>query len=241
MDASAYISQVQLIGRAGGLIKTLQNFDKKRHDVPDAVNHATQTFLARLCSPELTEEAENLFQRTRAALNYKRKDLSLDVTAPTATLSARDFTYEIVYALSDAAPSEYTITRTLHTLRNGNLVHLDEFDTLFAGHFSAISFALRKGVRVEAVIDAIESLDDDNAPSPPPPATARPALHVDYPSDCSHCVLTVDGVEAEVICEGATLEMRFPRSGSPRELVTAFATLRNAFSLAKHTTLAGLL
>lgn len=238
MDSSAYISQVQLIGRAGGFVKNLQNFDKKRHDVPDSVNPATQAFLARLCSNELAEEAEAIFQNTRAALRYKRKDISLDVTSPAAVLSARDFTYEIAYSLSESAPSEYAISRTLHSLRSGELIHLEEFDTLFSGQFSSIAFALRKGVRVEAVIDAIESLDESESASP---TGSRPALRVDYPSDCSHCVLRVEGIEAEVICEGATLEMRFPRSGSPRELIEAFAAVRAAFNLTRHTTLAGLL
>jgi len=48
-------------------------------------------------------------------------------------------------------------------------------------------------------------------------------------------------VKAEVICDGATLEMRFPRAGSPAELVEAFAAVRTAFSLSRDRVLAGLL
>jgi len=48
-------------------------------------------------------------------------------------------------------------------------------------------------------------------------------------------------VEANVICDGATLEMRFPKNGSPRELVAAFAAVRSAFALTKNRVLAGLL
>nr|MBP7483642.1 hypothetical protein [Lacunisphaera sp.] len=66
-------------------------------------------------------------------------------------------------------------------------------------------------------------------------------LAVSYPSDCRHCVLLVDGVSAEVICDGATLEMRFPKPGSPTELVEAFAAVRSAFALTKNRVLAGLL
>ena len=51
---------------------------------------------------------------------------------------------------------------------------------------------------------------------------AGDALTVSYPSDCRQCMLTVDGVAAKVMCDGATLEMRFPRAGSPREMVAAF-------------------
>jgi len=145
------------------------------------------------------------------------------------------------------------ITRTLHSIKNGDLLRIAEFNTLFAGQFSAIAFTLKKGVRVEAVIDAVEALESaaDNA------AGARSVnagvavnagddeetaqLHVDYPSDCSSCTLSVAGIGAVVVCDGATLEMRFEKAGSPRELVEAFAKVRKAFALTKDRALAGLL
>jgi hypothetical protein len=230
-DPRSFISQVSLVGRGGGAFKTLRGFDKSRHTVPDAVNNATSGFLAKLCAPELGEEAEAFFQRARAELSYKRKDVSLDVTSPMAVLSAKDFTLEITYALQAGDPSSYTITRTLHSIKNGDLLRVAEFDALFAGQFSAIAFALKKGVRVEAVIDAVEGLEEDEGAT----------LRVDYPSDCSECTLKVDGIAAAVVCDGATLEMRFERSGSPRELVEAFAAVRKAFALTKDRALAGLL
>jgi hypothetical protein len=228
-DPRSFISQVSLVGRSGGAVKTLRAFDKSRHTVPDAVNHATSGFLAKLCAPELAAEAEEQFQRARAALAYKRKDLSLDVTSPLAVLSARDFTLELLYALEDADPGAYVLTRTLHSLRNAALLDVAEFDGLFAGQFSSIHFMLAKGVRVEAVVDAVEALD------------AEAGLRVDYPSDCSSCTLTVDEVDAAVVCDGGTLEMQFPRAGSPKELVLAFAAARKAFALTKDKALAGLL
>ncbi|HEY9249940.1 MAG TPA: hypothetical protein VIO38_12450 [Rariglobus sp.] len=232
-DPRSFISQVSLVGRGGGAFKTLRGFDKARHTVPDAVNNATSGFLARLCTPELSEEAEDFFQRAKAAMNYKRKDVGLDVTSPVAVLGAKDFTLEIAYALETADPSSYAITRTLHSIKNGDLLRVEEFNELFAGQFSAIAFALKKGVRVEAVIDAVEGLEGD--------ADAEGKLRVDYPSDCRDCTLSVAGVAAAVVCDGATLEMRFERSGSPRELVEAFAAVRKAFALTKDRALAGLL
>lgn len=228
-DPRSFISQVSLVGRGSGAVKTLRGFDKSRHTVPDAVNHATSGFLAKLCAPELSAEAEDIFQRARAAMAYKRKDISLDVTSPQAVLTARDFTLELIYALEETDPGSYGFTRTLHSLRNASVIELNEFDTLFAGSFSAIHFMLSKGVRVEAVIDAVEGLD------------AEAGLRVDYPSDCRSCTLTVNTVEAAVVCDGATLEMQFPRASSPKELVLAFAAAREAFALTKDKALAGLL
>ena len=174
-------------------------------------------------------------------MNYKRKDIGLDVTSPVAVLGAKDFTLEIAYALEAADPASYAITRTLHSIKNGDLLRVAEFDELFAGQFSAIAFALKKGVRVEAVIDAVEGLEDDDDGDAGSEPTKAAKLRVDYPSDCRDCTLTVAGVDAAVVCDGATLEMRFGKNGSPRELVEAFAAVRKAFALTKDRALAGLL
>lgn len=228
-DPRSFISQVSLVGRGAGAVKALRGFDKSRHTVPDTVNHATTGFLAKLCAPELTAEAEALFQRAKAAMAYKRKDLTLDVASPQAVLVARDFTLELLYALDESDPGAFGLTRTLHSVRNASLLDVAEFDGLFAGQFSSIHFMLAKGVRVEAVIDAVEALDDEAG------------LRVDYPSDCRSCTLTVAEVDAAVVCDGATLEMQFTRSGSPKELVLAFGAARQAFALTKDKALAGLL
>ena len=228
-QSRTFISQISLVGRGRGLVKTLAGFKKPHHTVPDAINAATTAFLGKLCAGELAAESEQYYQRTKVELGYKRTDLTLNITSPTAVLAAKDFTLEISYALEKDDPASYRVTRTLHGLRHGELVDQPEFDALFAATFSGIVFALAKSMRVEAVIDAVEA------------RAGRDGLTVTYPSDCRHCVLAVDGVGAEVVCDGATLEMRFPRQGSPRELVAAFAAVRSAFALTKDKVLAGLL
>ena len=229
VDPHKFVSQISLVGRSSGAVKTLAGFKKQHHTLPDAVNPSTTAFLGKLCASELAAEGEDFFQRAKTALGYKRADLALEITSPVAQLTTKDFVFELSYALEKTEPERYAITRTLHSLRSGNLIELPEFDELFAGIFSAIVFGLTKGARVEAVIDAIEALDEPTS------------LTVSYPSDCRHCVLQVENVPAEVVCDGATLEMRFPKNGSPRELVAAFAEVRAAFALTKNRVLAGLL
>ena len=224
-----FVAQISLVGSAQGAVKTLSGFRKQHHTVPDAVNATTTAFLGKLCARELTAEGEHFFQRAKTALGYKRADLTLEVASPTAVLATRDFSLEISYALEKDTPARFRLTRTLHSLRRSELLDLPEFDDLFAVQFSGIVFGLAKGVQVEAVVDAVET------------QAGKGGLSVTYPSDCRHCVLTVTGVAAEVICDGATLEMRFPRNGSPRDLVAAFGVLRSAFSLTKDPVLAGLL
>lgn len=233
---SSLLTGVSLVGRGGGNVKQLSGFKKSHHTVPDAVNATTSAFFAKLCAAELADEAEQWFQKAKASLSYKRKDLTLDVASPTAVLTARDFIFELAYALEPADPALYSITRTLHSVRNGQLVHLEAFDGLFRGMFTSLQFFLRGGVRVEAVIDAVEALDPPDEPS----ADEIPGISVEYPSDYRTCTLSVAGVDAQVVCDGATLEIQFPRAGSPRELIEAFFRVRDAFVLTRADVLAGL-
>jgi hypothetical protein len=115
----------------------------------------------------------------------------------------------------------------LQGLRSAELARTEEFAAIFAAAFSEISFGLKKGARVEAVIDLIEHLDGEGG------------LAVDYPADCHECRIRVTGVAAEVRCTGAAMEMVFPRAGSPGELMTEFAAVRGAFAVSRE--LAGMI
>lgn len=227
--SNPFVAQISLVGRRSGLVKNLAGFRRAHHTVPDAVNAATTAFLGKLCAGQLAEEAEQYFQRSKAALGYKRTDLALEVTSPSAVLTAKDFTLELAYALLKNDPGGFELKRTLFGLREAGLVRRPEFNELFAADFSGLVFGLARGVKVEAVVDAVEAQG------------ATGGLAVSHPSDCRHCVLRVEGVSAEVICDGATLEMRFPQAGSPAGLVEAFAAVRSVFALTKNRVLAGLL
>jgi len=207
-------------------VKALGGFKKGHHTVPDAANAVTNGFLGKICGPELAAQAEKLFQDVRTRLEYKRKDIALNVTGALAVLTAKDFTVEIFYLLEETTPGRYLVTTTLRDLKNGDLAQTEEFAAVFAGKFTEISFALKKGARVEAIIDVIEALDGEGG------------LSVTYPSDCRECVIHVEGVDAAVRCSGATLEMVFPRAGAPHELMAGFAAVRGAFAVSR--VLAGL-
>lgn len=215
------VSAISFVGRSRGAVKLLDGFKKGHHRIPDAANEATHGFLARICEPELQREAEALFQRIRGRLGYKRAQISLSLSPALAVLTAADFTLEIAYALDVDDPASYSVTQTLLQLRSGDLAQTEDFSAVFDGMFSEISFALKKGAGVESVIDAIESLDEAHG------------LAVDYPSDCSECRISVKDVSAEIRFTGATLDMVFPRSGSPRELISEFARVRDAFAVSR--------
>jgi hypothetical protein len=218
---SAIVAGLAFVGRGGGAVKSLGGFRKQHHTVPDAANAVTNAFLGKICERELADETEALFQSARTDLGYRRKDIALTVASPLATLAAKDFTVEIFYALEEADPARYAVTTTLRDLKSAELARTAEFAGVFAGRFTELSFALKKGARVEAVIDAIEALDGEGG------------MAVSYPSDCRECEITVEGVDARVRCTGASMDMIFPRAGSPAELMDGFAAVREAFQISK--------
>lgn len=224
---SRVVAGISFVGRGGGLVKQLAGFKKGRHTLPDAANATTNAFLAKLCSPELSEEAERSFQAVRAALAYKRKDISLGLASPSATLVARDFTLELSYALDERDPAHYVTATTMRELRDVTLARTEAFAGLFARRFTEISFALKKAARVEAIVDAIEALEPERG------------ISITYPSDCHDCVIRVEGVDAQVRCSGSALDMMFKRGGGPAELIDAFAEVHAAFQISKP--LAGLI
>ena len=218
---SSVIAEISFVGRAGGTVKTLRGFRKSHHTIPDAANAVTNGFLGKICDGELGEGAEKLFQDVRAGLGYKRKDISLGISSPLATLTTKDFVVEIVYALEESEPSRYAVTTTLLEVRSADLVRTEDFSRIFAGRFSEIVFALKKGVQVETVIDAIENL------------AGAGGLTVHYPSDYRDCLIRVEGVDAEVRCTAGSLGIVFARPGTPAELVEAFVAVREAFQISK--------
>jgi len=218
---SRVVAGISFVGRAGGLVKELGGFKKGHHSLPDAANATTNAFLGKICATELADETEKYFQAVRAELGYKRTQIAVTVTSPLAMIGAKDFSLELFYALEEREPGRYSVTTTLRGLMSVDLTRTEAFARIFAGRFTEISFALKKGARVEAVIDAVEELDRGDG------------LTVTYPSDCRECTIGVDGVDATVRCTGASLEVVFSRAGGPAELIDAFAAVREAFRISK--------
>lgn len=226
--SSAVVRAIRFVGHTTGMVKSLHGFRKGQHTVPDAVSAATTAFLARLCSEELKDESEDFFQKARSACDYKRKDIALNLSAPQALLVAKDFTLEIAYSFDGDDPASYRLQWTLNGFKDRDFLRGQACEEIFGGRFQELVFCLTQGTTVESVIDAIEGLEDG-------------ALRVDYPSDCDHCMLSVDGVDAQVRFDGTEMAMVFQKSGSPRELLDGFLSVREAFSLTKSKVLSGLL
>jgi hypothetical protein len=64
-------------------------------------------------------------------------------------------------------------------------------------------------------------------------------LSVDYPSSCAECSVRIQGVDADIVIDGATLEARIGRMSTASDLLRVFAASRSRFEASER--LAGLL
>ncbi|MDQ8202421.1 hypothetical protein [Pelagicoccus sp. SDUM812003] len=209
-----------LVGKVWGELRRLSAFDKKRHTVPDKVTPVTQGFLERLCEEELTEDAEELFQAARQQFGYKRKEISLDVGAGYGRLECKDFLLELRYELDEEDPSRYSLETSVTPLASRDLLESEAFAAAVGSRFDRLRCGLSGKVSVESVIDAVEEEESGD-------------LSVDYPSDCRHCTVAIDGVAAEIFLDGAILEVRFGKLVTAGSLLAAFESVSERFAAAE--------
>lgn len=215
-DAISVVRSLAIVGRTRGEVRRLAAFDKKRHSVPDRVCGATQAFLEKLCEGDLTEEAETLFQVAREQFGYKRREISLDVGSGFARLETKDFVLELRYELDDEDPGDYVIETSAKNVASRDLLESAPFNAVVGGRFDRLRCHLSSQVSVESVIDAVE--DDDTA-----------LTKVVYPSDCSSCSVTIEGIVGEIFVDGAVLEVRYGKLTTAGVLLETFERIGDRF------------
>ncbi|MDQ8184907.1 hypothetical protein [Pelagicoccus sp. SDUM812002] len=215
-EVKVLVSSLAIVGRTRGEVRRLAAFDKKRHTVPDRVCGATQAFLEKLCEEELTGEAEELFQAVREQFGYKRKEISLDVGAGFARLQTKDFVLEIRYELEEEDPGDYVIETSVKDVASRDLLESAPFNASVGRRFDRLRCSLSGQVSVESVIDAVE--EDESGET-----------RVDYPSDCSNCTVTIEGVAGEVFVDGLVLEVRYGKLTSAGALMETFERIGAQF------------
>lgn len=216
VDAKGKVSSLAIVGRTRGEVRRLAGFDKKRHTVPDRVCAATQAFLEKLCEEELTEEAEGLFQAAREHFSYKRREISLSVGSGFARLETKDFALELRYELDEEDPGDYVIETSVKDVASRDLLESAPFNASVGRRFDRLRCTLSGQVSVEAVIDAVED-------------EASGATSVDYPSDCSSCTVTIEGIAGEVFVDGVVLEVRYGKLTSAEVLMDTFECIGAEF------------
>ena len=207
---SAEVRNVHLLGSKPGNVKNLTGFRKGFHKVPATWPDAMfERQFGAMAEPDLDKLARELFEKLRAGRGYKRKEINLNLDAPTATLTTTDFTLDLTYSLDPADPGDYMLTHDLHSIRDIAVFADGSLNDVFAGVFNRVSFSFGQAIDMEDLIDELED-------APGGSASLR------YPPDCSECVVQLPGYTGVVRVTPRELEVVSPAGASPAELVKTF-------------------
>jgi hypothetical protein len=190
-------------------ISSLSGFSKRGgHRVPDGVNSATRRFVENISEKEINDDIEEVFERIRDSMKYKRRDMVAEV----GRIVTPDFEYVVSVSQDRDDPSMAVISRQLLNI-SPKVVDDDAFNAVFDDTFDELTFGFTAEINVRDLIDQIEDLDLDK-------------ISLEYPSDCSNCKITIKGspLTIQVTPHGCTVHN--PEPVSPRMLVESFFTVQ---------------
>lgn len=207
---SAEVRNVHLLGAKPGNVKNLTGFRKGFHKIPATLPDSMfERQFGAMAEPDLDRLARELFEKLRAGRGYKRKEINLNLDAPTATLTTTDFTLDLIYSPDPADPGDYLLTYDLHSIRDIAVFADGSLNDVFAGLFNRVSFSFGQAIDMENLIDELEE-------APGGSASLR------YPPDCSECIVQLPGYTGVVRVTPRQLEVVSPAGASPAELVKTF-------------------
>lgn len=186
-------------------IDDLSGFSKKRgHRVPDYVSGATESFVESISEKEIQEEIEKIFNRIRASMKYKRRDLN----PKGGRIVTPDFEFSIRCAQDPEDPGTALITRQLTNISPA-IIEDEDFNKVFNDSFDELTFEFNKRVVIKDLIDRIEDLDLDE-------------IELDYPPDCSYCEISIENSPLTIKVEPDSLTVHTTRTSSPKLLLETF-------------------
>lgn len=198
------VKQVFLQANESIKIASLSGFVKGSHRVPNSVNGATERFVENISQKEIEEEIEEVFQRIRDNMKYKRRDLSTGH----GKILTPDFEFSVECAQDADNPSMAVLSRRLTNI-TPTIVSDDAFNDVFDDSFEELTFEFTKGVNLEDLIDQIEDLNLDK-------------IDLDYPADCSYCDINIEGSPHTVRLTPGSIIVSTGNASSPKLLLESF-------------------
>ncbi len=205
----AQLKKVFLSGNVGGNVRSLKGF-LPSHKVPKQVNGATEAFVSRIGSEDLKEYADDLFQELKSTFGFKRRDISMTDGDSSSSIITAAFTVNLWLGINPEDPSEYLITTEVTEIRDPSAIQSDGFNSVFSATFDSLTFQFGSKIDIEALIDAIEEIDD------------KELISVEYPADISTCSITISGLEAEIVVNKREFIVRHSSYVEPKKLIGSF-------------------
>lgn len=206
----AQLKKVFFSGSRNGRVRALSGF-RKYHEVPDSVNSAAERFVTNVGHQEVEDYANKVFQDLKQAFRFKRRDIDLTTGDSSASIQTNDFTVNIWLAINPDDPSEYLLTTEVTDIRNPVSVRTKAFNSVFERTFNSLTFQFDKKFDIEALIDAVEAIHEEDL------------ISVEYPADASSCTIYIKGLEAKIMVTPHEFVIEHTYSMEPIKLIDSFS------------------
>ncbi len=204
-------TNITLLSKEGGEVKSLPGFKKGFHHVPNNQFDGADSFIKDCGIQLISDEIDELSKNIREKMKYKRKEIEAWSDGGTGTINTPDFTYSMDIYQSDEDPGDYVLFRKLEGFRQSSAILEDKLNTIFSHHFDKLEFDLPGRVSIEGLIDTIEEFEE-NSP-----------VSVKYnPNDTSSCVVSILGLEYDIVVTIDTISIALDYQTSPIKLITAY-------------------
>lgn len=139
-------------------IRSLGGF-MKRHTVPDRINSATESFVARVAESDSSLEVNKIYENLKNNLRLKRKAIEKGVGNGGGNVDTPLFRFILDVKQDPQDPSDAIITRTL-TLRCDPKDLPENFDSVFPERMTEMVVPFSGKADFDSLVDAFEDLEE---------------------------------------------------------------------------------
>lgn len=204
--SSGNLTRASFWGFVSGSVKSLKGFTRN-HRVPDNVSDATRGFVHRVGADDLHEAAESLHDAIKTHFGYRRRDLEMSEDTGAATIMTPQFTVNITLDIDSDDPRQYEIATEMSDIRDPSVLDTEAFASVFDDMFDRIVFQVSGKIPISDVIDAIETIEDDDL------------ISVTYPSKGDRCTIRAKGLIGDIEFDGHEVTIKMGHKTSTAALL----------------------
>jgi hypothetical protein len=212
---SDLIRNISFMSERSSSVKSLTGF-KKGNAIPDRATIGAQTFIAQIAREQISDDLKEYFTALKSAFKFKRADICVtDENDGTGTIITPYFNYSVSVQQDAENPSQVIWHRHVDAIKEPEQVFSPRFATVFERVFDTVEFTMTLEIDLGALIDSIETLDDDR-------------IAIEYDPNATHCELSIDGVVGEIHLTKRSMRIVHPNADAPPNLLRSFLAIQSA-------------
>ena len=212
------LKDTSLRGEKLGLVRSLSGFHKGHH-VPDGHFSSAEAFVKRAGYEEVKNQAEAIYQKIRAHLGYRRKNVNFACDQDAATIKTPDFDVNLSISQDSEDAAGYIITTEIGVIRRQEVFLEDAFSEAFSNYCDTVVIEFSGKINIEEKIDAIEDIPELES-------------HLKYEADLSSLTLDFPRPSLRIHMSDNCMTLSMPESGSLKVLLTniqsALSTIKDS-------------